>query len=369
MSVTLHKGDRAPSVWETIRVGDTPYDLTGLTGKFKMRPELLATPLKVDAAAEVVTESTTLSGAHELPSSTLTVASTADFLDDGALLVGGQIVEYVAKTATKFLGCTGGTGTVSNGASVAQIGGIRYAWAAADVDTAGKFRGFWEITLSPGVVQTTPEFPVTILEHGPVGRPLCSLADVLSYVPAYQSDQETDEKLEALIEAESQTIHQDLGREFVAIAGADPRLFEITGWNCRTRRIRIGDCAAVTTVRVLDEDGTVRETVAAADRDELPLTRQEWEPIRQIKLLSVSPNPATIMPGQRLEVTGSWGFPSVPANVREACAKLVIVRYLSDVANDGTRFAEALNNSEISIAGLLRSAGDALRDYGGAPFA
>ena len=334
-----------------------------------MRPELVATPLKVDAAATVVAASTTLTGAHSLPEGTLTVASTAGFLPEGALLLGGQVVEYLGKTATTFLGCTGGDGTVANGAAVAQFGGVRYAWQAVDVDTAGRYRGWFEITLPSALPQDTPEFDVLIDEHAPLTRPLCAIADVVRYVPAYSSDAQSDELLETLIAAESRSIHQTFGREFVAIVGQNPRLFDLTPWNVRQRRVRIGDAAAVTQVRVLDEDGTLWQLVAAADWHALPRAREEWEPIRQIRLREKSANPATFSAGQVLEVTGTWGFPVVPEDVRQACAKLVIVRYMSDTDLRGTRFASAVEDSDIFIPGLLRSAGEALRGYGGPPFA
>ncbi len=370
MAFVLHKGNRSPSLGETLRVEGEPFDLTSATAKLKMRPELLATPLKVDAPATVVTASTTLTGAHTLPTATLTVASTTGFLDEGALLLGGQIVFYTGKTATTFLGCTRGTGTIAGATAVAQIGGVRYDWAALDVDTGGNFRAWFEITLPSGKTQDTPELDVTILEHAPVARPLCALADVLRYVPGYESEQATDETLEGFIAAESRTIHQRHAREFVSIVGAGTRLFEIRPREVRSRRIRIGDCATVTTVRVLEENGTTLvTTVAATARESLPRTREEWEPIRIIRLFSSTYGGPTISAGQLLEVVGTWGFPQIPADVREACAKLVIVRYMSDVALEGTSFAEAVNESEISIGGLLRSSREALAGYSGPSFA
>lgn len=371
MSFTLAKGNRSPSLADTIRVGGEPFDLTGCSAKLKMRPELAAAPLKVDATAQVISASTTLTGAHALPSETLAVASTTGFLDEGAVTVGGQIVFYNGKTATTLLGCTRGFGTVANGAAVAQIGGVRYDWAAVDVDTAGDWRAWFEITLPGGNKQDTPELDVTIEDHAPYSaRALCSLVDVLRYIPGYQSDPDTDEALEALIAAESQTQHQRRGREFVAIAGANPRLFEITPRVVRTRHVRVGDLATITTVRILEQDETTLvATVAGTAYEALPRIRQEWEPIRKIGLRATTYGGPTLAPGRYVEVTGTWGFPQLPENVRQAVAKLVIVRYLSDVAFDGTSFADAVRESEISVGALLRSANEALANYGPVPFA
>lgn len=373
MSFTLHKNNRSPSLEDTISVGGEPFDLTGCSAKLKMRPELAEAPLKVDAVATPITITTTLTGAHELPSETVTVDSTAGFLTAGALVLGGQIVFYTGKTATTFLGCTRGTGTIANGTPVAQLGGIRYDWVAADVDTAGAWRAWFEITLPGGKTQDTPELDVTILDHAPAAtRALCALVDVLRYVPGYESDPNTDEALEALIAAESRTQHQRRGREFVAITGAGTtiRLFELTARQARTRRARIGDCATITAVRVLDEDAaTLLETVPGTAWEALPRTRQEWEPITQVRLLPAAYGGPALAAGRFLEVTGTWGFPQIPDDVRQAVAKLVIVRYMSDVAFQGTGFADAVQESEISIGALLRSANEALNGYGPVPFA
>jgi hypothetical protein len=370
MAFKLQKGNRSPSLSLTVRIDGDPFDFTGCTAKLRMRGELVTTPLKVDAAAQIIAASTTLTGSHTLPEATLTVGSTTGFLEEGALSLGGQIVEYEGKSATTFLGCTGGRGTIANGATVAQIGGVRYDWAAGDVDTAGDFRAWVHVILPGGNTQDSPEFPIEIEEHAPVIRPLCALADIFRYVPGYRSDASTDETLERLISAESRTLHQHHHREFVSIVGQPTRLFDIRPREVRTRRIRIGDCTTVSTVRILEEDAaTLVSTVASSARESLPRTREEWEPIRQIRLFSETFGGPTIVYGQLLEVNGIWGFPQIPENVRQACAKLVIVRYLSDVALQGTAFAEAVRDAEISVGGLLRSASEAMIDYGDPPFA
>jgi hypothetical protein len=165
MPIQHTKGNRSPSLYDTIRIDNVPFDLTGSTVKFKMRLEGSNT-LKVDTAATVMAGSTTLTGSHDLPRGTLTVNSTSGFLSSGALLVNAtQYVNYEAITATTFLGCSGGTGTISGGSAVAQIGGVRYDWAAIDVDTSGEYLGWWEVTLASLKTQDTPEFEFVVLDH------------------------------------------------------------------------------------------------------------------------------------------------------------------------------------------------------------
>jgi hypothetical protein len=62
----------------------------------------------------------TLSGAVNLPSGTITVASTVGFANSGTLQVVNssgvlEFVTYTSKTDTQFLGCKGGSGTVAAG--------------------------------------------------------------------------------------------------------------------------------------------------------------------------------------------------------------------------------------------------------------
>lgn len=62
--------------------------------------------------------STTLTGSHAFPISTVTVASTSAFASAGNFrLPNGSVVAYTGKDATHFTGCTGGTGT-HNGSTI-----------------------------------------------------------------------------------------------------------------------------------------------------------------------------------------------------------------------------------------------------------
>jgi hypothetical protein len=82
-----------------------------------------------DVRSDTVTRFT--SSSVSLPQDTIQVTSSMDnvtaadgqvkpFEENGLVKVGGQKVAYASRTATKLLGCTGGTGTIAAGSAVSQ---------------------------------------------------------------------------------------------------------------------------------------------------------------------------------------------------------------------------------------------------------
>lgn len=200
-------------------------------------------------------------------------------------------------------------------------------------------------------------------------RVLCDLDDVARLVPGYRPTDETQDLLVQLINAESMTAHRDTGREFMPVAGNPTRVFEITRSVARRRKVRIGDCATVTTVTILDVDQTTElETVTTADRVSLPRVRDSWEPVEQLEFPCGTGSPADLREGGLVQVTGTWGFPELPPDLTTAVAKMVLVRYLADVTTRGTSLAEALDQQGFNAGVAFAAAQATIRGFT-APFA
>lgn len=201
---------------------------------------------------------------------------------------------------------------------VAATATVSYDWAAADVDTAGDYLGWWRFTLQNGDVQESAEFPVEILDHAPTTTPaLCTLSEVRDWLGKPGGDRDQDQVIEAVILRASRAILTYLGRE-VVVNGSNPqtRVYPVAG-HAYTRVVPVGDMASTpTAVLILGEDGsTVSTLTVASDVQVWPLVRWPWEPVTHLRLRDSA---GTLDARYQLSVTGSWGWPSVPEDVTQA---------------------------------------------------
>lgn len=253
-----------------------------------------------------------------------------------------------------------------------------YAATRTAPTVAGQYTLVWSLdgSTSPAEVSTDDLLVTSSLASGsaPGGRDLCTLADVYGYIPGFDpadpDNADTVAKLAALITSRSRSIHQDTSREFVAIAGTNPRTFDLTAAIVQRRQMRIGDAVTISQVELFDYDGvTSLGIVEPSLYTPYPRVREEWEPIVRLKFpYRPSSSPLLLAPGRTLELTATWGFPSIPTDIREACAALVITTSLTDVAQAGTDLSDAVDPT-LNISGLIRNSLDTIQSYNAGGFA
>lgn len=194
-------------------------------------------------------------------------------------------------------------------------------------------------------------------------RALCTLESLKRLLPNYQEPTDPTEQAGAdsflldLIDAASQKIHEVSGREFVALedtgssGGVDfpvppaaTRSFDVllnpvtpadpAVGTRRARVLRVGDLASLTSLAYGDPWTVSRFTIAGSSVRAKPLNRAPWQPIRLLEVFG------DVWSGQVYDVVGVWGFPSVPPDVRMACAEQAAIWAGRDLRNFSQVFLE-----------------------------
>lgn len=185
-------------------------------------------------------------------------------------------------------------------------------------------------------------------------RALVSLAETKAYLKQRTITTTDDLDLVRTINDISQRIHDEAEREFKpTTTNPATRTFETPRggrrdpWyvdgqfmgdrNSWRRTVKVGDLASFTEVQIIDTDWTtVLETVTLTSVTGHPMVRQPWEPIRALEFSTAV---AMLSDGMRVSVTGNWGFPAVPGNVRQAALEAISAVYDRDVENYRQDFA------------------------------
>lgn len=205
----------------------------------------------------------------------------------------------------------------------------------------------------------------------PVGpRALVTLAEARDWLNVAASNTVEDTELERVIDDISDRLHQEAGREF-KVSGTNPqtRLFEadppgrrqpvyidgdyVGDQNVARRIVKVGDLTSFTAVSIIDTNWTtVLEAVTLGKVTGRPLVRQSWEPITALEFLDTV---TSLQAGMRVSVTGNFGFPSVPGNVRQAVLDAVAATVDRDVEHYrqdlGTTAAPGEGGNTIVIGG------------------
>lgn len=160
----------------------------------------------------------------------------------------------------------------------------------------------------------------------------------LSELKARMETTETaaDAVLEALITSASSAIRTHTGREFAGPAAPETRpIAPADAWG--ELGLRVGDLRSLTAgagaVKIYDRDGIETASLPSTDFVLEPVGRPSSAPAERIRPKSTAT--ATLAAGYSITVAGLWGWPTVPADVKEACIRTVLSWHRAD----GERFA------------------------------
>lgn len=198
--------------------------------------------------------------------------------------------------------------------------------------------GYWFVRFeAPGVAderQAIVDPSEFTADSGLAAYALVTIPETKAWLAQNQINNADDLVLANLINAASIDAMNISDREFKT---TDPpatiRTFDLdpTDWNYPLGpTIDIGDLATFTSASLVsyNQDGTTATTTALKNVVPQPRIRGTWEPIEQLRL-----PPATSWASSysALIVTGTWGFPSVPANVKQAVLEAIGTQYDRDV--------------------------------------
>lgn len=205
-------------------------------------------------------------------------------------------------------------------------GGVEYRWQAADTAATGDFIGWWEVTLPSTDPVDTVEVLVQVRDHVPAHSGLCTLDEVKSADPTGQAVGHLDDaRILQLIQAVTVAVLDYTGRDFVDRGGTNPRSRVIPlRWPPVGGVIHTPDLAAAPTLVEAVTDLSLTDTptsLASSEWVAEPLDREAWEPVTSVLVL------AGVSSGVRaVRVSGTWGWPAVPADVRDATVETVVHR-------------------------------------------
>lgn len=172
---------------------------------------------------------------------------------------------------------------------------------------------------------------------------LVTLGELKDWLAEKQIDTTDDLRLAQGINAASTRIGAVAGRQFYE-SGPDSRTFAF----CSGSVVDVGDLSTLAslTAGITDfETGSSVLTLSASDYDGLPYNRKAWEPITALRFRSTAGN--ALVSGNLLNLTGFWGFPSVPEDIRHAT--MDAVAYWLD--RDVEHFRQDLGTGNIGEAG------------------
>lgn len=226
-----------------------------------------------------------------------------------------------------------------------------YGWSGTAPNTVGQYTIVWDAGTSNAVL-AIEDLTITAQGAQPIitsGVNLCSLLDVRLALEMPTSDNTRDALISQLITIYSSAIINEVNREFAPQTG--------TTQSPTTRRFMLQqgsfrmdldpyDLNTISSVTVAPEGTSPQTLTVNSDFQLHPVTKPDgvWTSIEFSHLLtSIFTSTTAVRFGYSLvDVAGSWGFPAVPEQVKQACILAVTSAMRRDISAFAMDTDEAL---------------------------
>lgn len=162
---------------------------------------------------------------------------------------------------------------------------------------------------------------------------LCTLADVRAAEEAPSPDTSRDGLISSLITAASAAIIDEVDREFAPATNGLTRRFPVDSW---TLSLAPYDLRAATLVVLSPESSSPTTLSPTTDYELRPPSAPSgiYTSIRFSGYLGnlLTSDTAFRMGHSIVDITGNWGFPAIPENVRRACVLTVLAWIRRDIS-------------------------------------
>ncbi len=263
---------------------------------------------------------------------------------EGIVTVDGEIVPLAGCTVKLQMRLATSSTLKVNAAAVVvnpATAAVRYDWAAVDVDTAGFYVYWWHVTDGSGEVLTTEEELLEIREHAPLAGALTSLEAVRQHLQKDEDERALDPEIVSVLLATSKAFMAETGREFAPPVTGVTRRFRVKPRrrNPRTCAYLVDfghfDLRTATAISLHPESSSPTVLTALEDyalvEDTNPDAAGVHTGLELAAAVSLASDVASRFGFAYLDITGNWGFPTVPIDVEELCKVQVAIHLRREV--------------------------------------